>query len=257
MGLPSGPLGISVDGVTFIYDDDPVLDGVAFEVRPKESVAIVGPTGAGKSTLTQLLVRLDDPDYGAVRIGGVDLRHTDVEDLRRAAAIVFQESFLFAASVRQNISLDLDVDDERVRRAARLARADGFISRLPDGYDTVVGERGYTLSGGERQRVALARALLREPRVLILDDATSAVDPTIEAQILDGLRRELDTTLIVVAYRVSTISLADRVLFLDDGRIVATGSHAQLLEGEPAYAAMVRAYERGAGAAAADGRSTA
>ena len=253
VGLPSGPLGISVDGVTFIYDDDPVLDGVAFEVRPKESVAIVGPTGAGKSTLTQLLVRLDDPDYGAVRIGGIDLRHTDVEDLRRAAAIVFQESFLFAASVRQNISLDLDVDDERVRRAARLARADGFISRLPNGYDTVVGERGYTLSGGERQRVALARALLREPRVLILDDATSAVDPTIEAQILDGLRRELDTTLIVVAYRVSTISLADRVLFLDDGRIVATGSHAQLLEWEPAYASMVRAYERGAGAAAADG----
>jgi ATP-binding cassette subfamily B protein len=254
-GLPSGPLGLSVDGVTFIYDGAPVLDGVAFEVRPKESVAIVGPTGAGKSTLTHLLVRLDDPDYGAVRIGGVDLRHTDVEDLRRGAAIVFQESFLFAASVRQNISLDLDVDDERVRRAARLARADGFISRLPDGYDTVVGERGYTLSGGERQRIALARALLREPRVLILDDATSAVDPTIEAQILDGLRRELDTTLIVVAYRVSTISLADRVLFLDDGRIVATGSHAQLLEREPAYAAMVRAYERGDEGAATGGRT--
>lgn len=253
LGLPTGPLGISLDGVTFLYDDDPVLDGVAFEVRPKESVAIVGPTGAGKSTLTQLLVRLDDPDYGAVRIGGIDLRHTDVEELRRAAAIVFQESFLFAASVRQNISLDLDVDDERVRRAARLARADGFISRLPEGYDTVVGERGYTLSGGERQRIALARALLREPRVLILDDATSAVDPTIEAQILEGLRRELDTTLIVVAYRISTISLADRVLFLDDGRIIATGSHVQLLEGEPAYAAMVRAYERGAGAATADG----
>jgi ATP-binding cassette, subfamily B, bacterial len=246
--LPDGPLGVSVDGVTYLHEGNPVLDGVGFDVAPGESVAIVGQTGAGKSTLAHLLVRLDDPDYGAVRIGGVDVRHTDVVALRAAASIVFQESFLFAASVRQNIALDVELgaDDARIERAAMLARADGFISRLPQGYDTVVGERGYTLSGGERQRVALARALLREPRMLILDDATSAVDPRIEAQILNGLRRELSTTLIVIAYRVSTISLADRVLFLDDGRIVATGTHAALLEREPAYATMVRAYERGA-----------
>jgi ATP-binding cassette, subfamily B, bacterial len=243
--LPDGPLGAFVDGVTFVHDGPPVLNGVAFEVRPKESVAIVGPTGAGKSTLAHLLVRLDDPDYGSVRIGGVDLRHVDVDELRAAASIVFQESFLFAASVRDNISLEADVvTDEAVVQAAKLAQADAFIRRLPQGYDTVVGERGHTLSGGERQRVALARALLREPRVLILDDATSAVDPTIEAAILTGLRRNLDTTLIVVAYRVSTITLADRVLFLDDGRIEASGTHQQLLASSPGYAAMVRAYER-------------
>jgi ATP-binding cassette, subfamily B, bacterial len=243
--LPDGPLGVSVDGITYLYDGVPVLDGVAFDVRPGESVALVGQTGAGKSTLAHLLVRLDDPDYGAVRIGGVDVRHTDVAGLRRAASIVFQDSFLFAASVRQNIALDLDATDAEIERAARLAQAHEFVCRLPDGYDTVVGERGHTLSGGERQRVALARALLREPRVLILDDATSAVDPPIEARILDGLRRELDTTLILVAYRVSTISLADRVLFLDGGRIVTAGTHRELLEREPAYASIVRAYERG------------
>jgi ABC-type multidrug transport system fused ATPase/permease subunit len=242
--FPAGSLGVSVDGVTYFHDQNPVLDGVAFEVRPKESVAVVGPTGAGKSTLAHLLVRLDDPDYGAVRLGGVDLRNVDATELRSSATIVFQESFLFAATVRENIALDAAVDGVEVEHAARLAQAHGFISRLPEGYDTVVGERGYTLSGGERQRVALARALLRSPRVLILDDATSAVDPTIEAAILGALRRELDTTLIVVAYRVSTISLADRVLFLDGGRIVGTGTHEQLLATEPNYAAMVRAYER-------------
>jgi ABC-type multidrug transport system fused ATPase/permease subunit len=132
-----------------------------------------------------------------------------------------------------------------VRRAAEIVRADRFIRRLPRGYETILGERGYTLSGGERQRVALARALLRQPRLLILDDATSAVDPTIEAEILAGLRAELDTTLVVVAYRLSTIRLADRVLYLEDGRLRADGSHEELMAREPRYAAMVRAYERG------------
>lgn len=244
--LPAGPLGASVEALTYSFDENRVLDGVSFEVRPNESVALVGPTGSGKSTLAQLLVRLDDPDYGSVRIGDVDLRHVDAVELRRAATIVFQESFLFSTSVRENITLDDTVDDAAVERAARLAQAHGFISRLPDGYGTVVGERGHTLSGGERQRVALARALIRAPRVLILDDATSAVDPTVEAAILAGLRRELETTLIVVAYRVSTIALADRVLLLDGGRIMATGTHQQLLVSEPSYAAMVRAYERAA-----------
>jgi ATP-binding cassette subfamily B protein len=245
LDLPSGPVSVSVRDVAFSYGAAPILDGVSFEVAPAETVALVGPTGSGKSTLAQLLVRLADPDLGTIRIGGVEVRNLSPEDLRSSTAIVFQESFLFAASVRENISLGLSVPDEEMHRAARLAQAHGFITALPNGYDTVLGERGVTLSGGQRQRVAIARALVRHPRLLILDDATSSVDPTVEAAILDGLRRELDTTLIVVAYRVSTIALADRVLFLDEGRIVAAGTHEQLLS-HPDYEAMVRAYERGA-----------
>ena len=243
--LPSGPLGVDVIGVRHVYDDLPVLDGVTFDVRPKESVAIVGPTGVGKSTLAQLLVRLADPDQGRVLVGDVDVRDADVAALRHDVSIVFQESFLFATSVRENIALDVGVDDADIVRAAMIASADRFIRELPQGYDTVVGERGYTLSGGQRQRVALARALVRAPRVLILDDATSSVDPTVEADILAALRRELSTTLIVVAYRLSTIRLADRVIFLEDGRVKATGPHAELLATEPGYAAIIHAYERG------------
>ena len=208
-------------------------------------MAIVGQTGSGKSTLAQLLVRLDDPDEGSIRLGGVDLRHVPSEELRRAASIVFQESFLFAASVRENLVIDRDVSDQEMERATALAQADEFVRELPLGYDTVLGERGITLSGGQRQRLALARALLGKPRLLILDDAMSSVDAAVEAAILEGLRRELRTTLVVIAYRVSTIALADRVLFLDEGRIVAEGTHQSLLT-HPAYEAMVRAYEVGA-----------
>jgi ABC-type multidrug transport system fused ATPase/permease subunit len=190
-------------------------------------------------------VRLDDPDCGGILIGGVDLRRVEPADLRRAASLVFQESFLFATTVAENIALDSGATREEIERAAAVAQADRFIRALPNGYDTVLGERGHTLSGGERQRVALARALVRRPRVLILDDATSAVDPTIEAEILAGLRRELETTLIVIAYRLSTIRLADRVLYLEDGRLRATGSHEELMASQPGYAAMIRAYERG------------
>jgi ABC-type multidrug transport system fused ATPase/permease subunit len=146
--------------------------------------------------------------------------------------------------VAENIALDAGASRDEIARAAAIAQADRFISALPDGYDTVLGERGHTLSGGERQRVALARALVRHPRVLILDDATSSVDPTIEAEILAGLRRELETTLIVIAYRLSTIRLADRVLYLEDGRLRATGSHEELMASQPGYAAMIHAYER-------------
>jgi len=243
--LTTGPLGVYVRDVSYSYQGNPVLERLSFEVRPNEAVALVGPTGVGKSTLVQLLVRLDDPGEGSIHIGGVDLRHLAALDLRRSVAIVLQESFLFATSVRENLVLDRDVTEDEMRQAARLAQADEFILALPSGYDTVLGERGVTLSGGQRQRVALARALLGRPRLLILDDATSSVDPTVEAAILEGLRRELRATLVVVAYRVSTIGLTDRVLFLDGGRIMAEGTHQSLLS-HPAYEAMVRAYEVGA-----------
>jgi ATP-binding cassette subfamily B protein len=243
--IPDGPLGLEVLGTSLSFDGDRVLDGLSLEVQPGESVAIVGPTGVGKSTLTRLMVRLADPDTGAIRIGGVDLREADPASLRRAVSIVFQESFLFAASVRENIALDSGASAEEVERAGEIAAVDRFAHALPRGYDTVVGERGHTVSGGERQRVALARALVRRPRVLILDDATSSVDPTVEAQILGALRRELSSTLVVVAYRLSTIRLADRVIYVEDGRVAATGSHDELLATLPGYAAIIRAYERG------------
>ena len=243
--LPDQPLDVAAEALTYEFAGVRVLDEVTFRVQANESVALVGPTGVGKSTLAQLLVRLDDPTAGEILLGGVNLRHVDAASLRRAASMVFQDSFLFANTVAENIALDSDASRDEIERAAIIAQADRFIRALPKGFDTVLGERGHTLSGGERQRVALARALVRRPRVLILDDATSSVDPTIEAEILAGLREELRTTLIVIAYRLSTIRLADRVLYLERGRIRASGSHDELLSDEPGYAAMVRAYERG------------
>jgi ATP-binding cassette subfamily B protein len=243
--LPEGPLGLHAADVRHVFDGSRVLDGVSLRIVPQESVAIVGQTGGGKSTLAQLLVRLADPEAGTVHIGGVDLRHADPASLREAVSIVFQESFLFSTTIGENIALDSEADRHAVERAARIAAVDRFVGLLPAGFDTVVGERGYTLSGGERQRVALARAIVREPRVLILDDATSSVDPSVEAQILAALREELRTTLVVIAYRLSTIRLADRVIFLERGKVAATGSHDELMATAPGYAAIIRAYERG------------
>jgi ABC-type multidrug transport system fused ATPase/permease subunit len=241
--LPDGPLTVDLEDVRFAYDEEgEVLAGVSAHIDAGEVVALVGATGAGKSTLCALLTHLIEPDAGDVRVGGVPLHDVDPEVLHGASALVFQESFLFADSVRENLSMGATVSDDELWAALDVARARSFVERLPRRLDEVIGERGVTLSGGQRQRIALARALLRNPRLLLLDDATSAVDPTVERAILDRLRGGLAATTIVVAHRVSTIALADRVLLLEDGRITAAGTHQELLA-VPAYAALVRAYE--------------
>lgn len=242
--LPDGPLPLQVDRLSFAYGSEPVLASLSFSVQPGEVVAVVGSTGSGKSTLCTLLAGLARPTGGEIRLGDVPLRNAHPVDLRRAVSLVFQETFLFADTVHENLTLGEPVDDETLRWALHVAQAD-FVDQLAEGLDTVVGERGVTLSGGQRQRLALARAMLRHPRLLLLDDATSAIDPLVEQRILDGLRAELDTTTVVVAHRVATIRLADRVLFVDDGRIVGQGTHDELLASSPAYRALVQAYEQG------------
>jgi ABC-type multidrug transport system fused ATPase/permease subunit len=241
--LPPGPLGVEVDGLGLSFDDHVVLRDVNLSIAPGEVVALVGATGSGKSTLAWMIAGLTAPNAGVVRIGGVPIDEIDPEELSDAVAMVFQEAFLFADELRTNIDVEAALEEHRVVSAAQVAQAHEFISALPGGYATLVGERGVTLSGGQRQRTALARALVRRPRVLLLDDATSAVDPVVEEAILTGLRRELDMTALIVAHRLSTIALADRVLFLDDGSIAAEGGHADLLMTVPAYARLVRAYE--------------
>ncbi len=243
--LPDGPLEVVLDDVRFSHGDDIVLDGVSARLAPGEVVALVGSTGTGKSTLCTLLASLIDADGGEIRIGGVPLAEADPDQLHQAVALVFQETFLFGDTVRENLTLGAAIDDAEVLHALEVARARTFVERMPQGLDEVIGERGVTLSGGQRQRVALARALLRQPRLLLLDDATSAVDPRVERAILDGLRGSIAATTVVVAHRVSTIALADRVLLLEGGRITASGTHRELLA-VPAYAALVRAYEQDA-----------
>jgi ABC-type multidrug transport system fused ATPase/permease subunit len=245
IALPAGPLDVVLDDVRYAYGPDVVLDGVSAHLRPGEVIALVGSTGAGKTTLCSLIAHLADPTAGEIRLGGVPLPSVDPDDLHRAVALVFQESFLFADTVRENLAMGAEVDETALHRALEVARARTFVDRLPRGLDEVVGERGVTLSGGQRQRLALARALLRNPRVLLLDDATSAVDARVERAILDGLRRSVAATTVVVAHRVSTIALADRVLLLEGGRIAAAGTHHELLS-VPTYAALVRAYEQDA-----------
>ena len=236
--LPEGGGEVRFEKVSFGYHDGAaVLDGLDLHIRPGEAVALVGPTASGKSTVARLLPRFYDVDEGRVLIDGVDVRTVRLDDLRSAVGIVFEDTFLFSDSVRANIAFaDPEATMEKIRRAAMLSGAADFIDDLPDGYETVIGEHGFSLSGGQRQRIAIARAVLADPRVLILDDATSAVDPSKEHEIRAALREVMTgRTTIIIAHRAATIALADRVVLIDEGRAVAEGTHAHLVATSDRY----------------------
>lgn len=244
--LPPGSGEIRFDDVHFAYESGPtVLEGIDLVIPGGTSVALVGATGSGKTTLAHLIPRFYDATEGAILLDGVDIRELALDDLRSEVSVVFQETFLFSVSVGDNIRVgDPLASDTQVQAAARLAQAHGFICDLPDGYDTVVGERGATLSGGQRQRVALARGVIRDPRVLILDDATSSVDAVVEAEIQEALRHVMDgRTTIVIAHRTSTLALVDLVVFLEHGKVAAVGAHGELLATVPRYAEVLAGDE--------------
>jgi len=240
---------VRLEGVCFGHEGDhAVLDGLDLHVSPGESVALVGATGSGKSTVAGLLARLYDPEDGRVLLDGHDLRDLRLDDVRRSVALVFEETFLFSESVGENIRVGRpDAGDDDVQGAAQLAGAADFVDNLPDGYDTILGERGFSLSGGQRQRIAIARAILADPAVLVLDDATSAVDATKEHEIRAALTKVMrGRTTLVIAHRPATIALADRVAVLEGGGIVEEGTHDELIAGSERYRALLALEEAAA-----------
>jgi ATP-binding cassette subfamily B protein len=245
VALPRGDGEIRFEDVSFEYlPGRPVLDDLDLDVAPGRTVALIGHTGSGKTTLTSLVPRFYDTTTGRVTVDGVDVRDLTLDSLRGAIGVISQDPFLFSASVRDNIAFGGgDLTDEQIESFAQAAQAHEFIEKLPDGYDTVIGERGITLSGGQRQRIAIARALAVDPRILILDDATASVDATTEARIRTGLREAMrGRTTLIIAHRLSTIALADEIVVLDSGRVVARGAHDELIESSPVYREI---YEHG------------
>ena len=243
--LPPGPGHVAFERVSFGYDPERlVLREIELEIEPGSTVALIGASGSGKTTLASLVPRFYDTTEGRVLIDGIDVRDVTRRSLRRDVGVISQDPFLFSTSVRDNIAFGVpDVSQELVEAAARAAQAHEFVARLPDGYDTVIGERGITLSGGQRQRIAIARALLVDPRILVLDDATASVDATTESKIREGLREAMrGRTTIIIAHRLSTIALADEIVVLDDGRVVARGSHDELASTNAVYREI---YEHG------------
>ncbi len=246
--LPPGGGRVELRGVTFAYaeGDEPVLRDIDLDVEAGQTVAVVGATGSGKTTLVLLVPRLYDVDQGAVLIDGADVRDVDLQSLRRDVALVSDDAFLFSATLRENVAYARsDASEDEVREAAERAGLTELIEDLPDGFETLVGERGLTLSGGQRQRVAIARALLAAPRILILDDATSSLDATTEGRIKDALGEVMEgRTTFVIGHRLSTISLADEIVVLEDGRIAARGTHDELLEDSGLYRQIAAASGR-------------